>query len=107
MKEPIGRLGSLIPLRLRMMASLTNLKASFWPFTLLPKFSSKCKSFSFSLLTNLAIGILVHLLITFAISSEVTTSLKIRDFSCEFNSSNSFSNLGIVPWRRRAAVSKS
>ena len=79
--EPIGRLGSLIPLRLRIMASLTSFNASSWPLTRFAKFFSKFNSFSFSLLINFVIGIFVHLLITLAISSLVTTSLKIRDFS--------------------------
>ena len=56
MKDPIGRLGSLIPARALIIASLTSFKALSCPFTLRFKFSSKFNNFSLSPPTNLETG---------------------------------------------------
>ena len=107
MNEPIGLLGSLIPLLDLIIASLTKCKASSCPITLCFIACSRFNSFSFSLLTNLLSGILVHLEMIAAISSSSTWSLSNFLVSLLFNSSSSFSRRGKVPCLNLAAVSKS
>ena len=46
--DPVGRFGSEMPARERRTASETAWMASFWPITRLPRYSSMCRSFSFS-----------------------------------------------------------
>ena len=107
MNEPIGLFGSFIPALERIIASLTSFKASSCPFTLFFMFSSRWIIFSLSPPTNLLIGILVQFEIILAISSSSTVSDNISFFAFLFNSSNSFSSLGIVPCLNLAASSKS
>ena len=93
MKEPIGRLGSLIPALALFIASDTRWIASSWPFTRFFKFVSKLSSFSFSPPTNLVTGMLVHLDTILAIDSSSTISLKIVFLLFILSDSNSFFSL--------------
>ena len=104
---PIGLLGSFIPLLERSIALLTNFNASSCPLTRFFKLSYKCKTFSFSLEINFDKGILVHLLITLAMSSLVTTSDKIPSLPFLLNSLSFSFNLGNTSFLILAAVSKS
>ena len=83
-KLPIGRLGSLIPILLRLIAFATAFMASSCPFTLLDKISSNLSNFSASPSFNLVTGILVHLLTTSAISFSV---ISVISFAEEFSGS--------------------
>ena len=71
-KEPIGRLGSERPARLRRIAFATASTASSWPITRLCSSSSMRKSFSFSPSIIFDTGMPVALESTSAISSSVT-----------------------------------
>ena len=82
MNEPIGLFGSLIPARALIIASLTKWIASSCPMTLFFILDSKFNNLSFSLPTNLFIGIDVHFDIMEAMFSSVTVSDKILDLFC-------------------------
>ena len=101
-KDPIGRLGSLIPDRARRTASATTLTPSSCPTTRRCKNSSSFKSFSISPWRSRLMGIPVHRLTTSAISSSSTSSFKRRLVPCFWprcSSSDwsSRSNRGSVP----------
>ena len=88
-KEPIGRLGSCNPARLRRTASATASIASSCPITRWWSSSSRCNNLSFSLCIILLTGMPVQRETTSAMSSASTSSLIMalspcipRSFSC-------------------------
>ena len=107
MNDPIGLLGSLIPALALLMASATRWIALSCPLTRFFMLFSRFNNLSFSLPTNLLIGIFVHLDIIDAIFSSSIVSLNISDLFCFCKLFNSSSILGITPWRSFAAVSRS
>ena len=82
MKEPMGRRGSRIPERARMMASDTALIASSCPTTRARRISSRCRTFSRSPCFSRATGMPVQAATMSAISSSVTTSRSRRFSPC-------------------------
>ena len=82
MNEPMGRLGSCRPARLRRTASLTACMASSCPMTLLCNSSSRLSSFWRSLSSILLTGIPVQRDTTSAMSSAVTSSFIIALLPC-------------------------
>ena len=105
--EPIGLFGSLIPALALIIASLTSFSALSCPFTRVCKLVYKFSILSFSLLATFDIGMLVHLLITFAMSSLVTVSDSIPFLLC-FDKSSSFScSFGNISFLILAAFSRS
>src|SRR6201996_5884402 len=78
MNDPIGRRGSLIPERARMMASATSRTASSWPTIRSCRIWSSRSTFSRSPSCRRLTGMPVHLDTIAAISSLVTTSRSTR-----------------------------
>src|ERR1700682_661511 len=81
MNEPIGRLVSESPARLRRTAFDTRSSASSWPTTRSRSRSSMCTSFCASPSSNRPVGMPVHLLTSFAMSSSSTSSFSIELFN--------------------------
>ncbi len=111
-KEPIGRLGSAIPARERLMASPMRLTASVCPTTRSASTSSIRESFFASSSSMRTTGIPVQRETTEAMSSSVTSSLRSLRVRCSFLSfadfaSRSFSSFGIEPYRISAAFVRS
>ena len=108
-KEPIGRLGSLIPARARMMASATESTASSCPITRSCKMLCRRRIFSRSPSINLVTGTPVQRATISAISSAVTSSLRMESsFLSTFSrASNSASKVGSFPCLSSATRFKS
>ena len=108
-KLPIGRLGSAIPARERMMASATFSTASSCPMTRLCNMLSRFKSFSRSPSISLDTGIPVQRQMILAISSSVTRSFKrlVLPAPCFSASSSSFFSCGILPYFSSLALFRS
>ncbi|GBD30265.1 hypothetical protein HRbin32_01368 [bacterium HR32] len=107
----MGRLGSLRPARARRMASATACTASSCPTTRWWSRSSSCRSFCISPSSSRVTGIPVHLLTTSAMSSASTSSFRSRcgprARSSASAASSCLASSGRVPYRRRAARSRS
>ena len=108
-KEPIGRWGSLIPARARMIASDTASTASFWPITRSCKILCKRNNFSRSPSISLVTGTPVQRATISAISSAVTSSLRMESsfFSAFSRASSSASRVGNFPCLSSATRFKS
>ena len=76
-KDPVGRLGSLMPARARRTASDTAVTAFCWPISRLPSSSSMCSSFWLSPCSIRPAGMPVQAEMTSAMSSAVTSSATI------------------------------
>ena len=74
MNEPLGRLGSLRPARVRRMAWDTDLMASSWPITRLWSSSSMRRSLAVSSSVSLYTGMPVQMERTSAMASSSTSS---------------------------------
>ena len=81
-KLPMGLLGSESPARLRRTAAATAATASSWPTTRLWSSASRFLSLSISPCIILDTGTPVHSETTSAISSDVTSSLRMPPDSC-------------------------
>ena len=90
--EPIGRLGSERPARLRRMALATATTASSWPMTRSCSTSSRRTSLAISPSMSRLTGTPVHLLTTSAMSSSSTSSFSI--FWAAWSSSRRLGGLG-------------
>ena len=110
-KEPMGRLGSLMPARARTTASLTAFTASSCPTTRWCRISSRCTSFSRSPLPKRATGMPVQVLTTLAISSSSTSSfsstLSLPCSSLVDRVESSFCRAGKRPYFSSASLFKS
>ena len=82
MNDPVGRLGSPRPARLRRTALATAVIASRWPMTRWPSSSSSFSSRSRSLSSILLTGMPVHRLTISAMSSASTSSLRYFTLAC-------------------------
>src|SRR5450830_1624538 len=112
MKLPIGRLGSDMPARDRLMAEATAWIACSWPMTRFARRSSRLTSLVTSVSIMRDTGMPVQRLTTWAISSSVTDCLSSTPpFSCDSNwsccASTFFSSSGIAPYLSCAAFSRS
>ena len=98
-KDPMGRCGSLMPARARKIASVTASTASFCPITRSCKIFCKRSSLSRSPSISLVTGTPVHLATISAISSAVTSSLRMASSwrSICSRDSSSASSLGSFP----------
>ena len=109
-KEPIGRSGSWMPARERIIASATFRTASSWPITLWCSVLSRCSNFSRSPSIRRVTGMPVQRPTMRAISSSVTLSRSsvafwVLPFSSKFASC--FCSSGSLPYFNAAALSRS